>query len=127
MKEGNQNKEKSLLSLISQATKSESRSNSEHQVKNLSQSVLGLLRYSWILLELLFFNLKGKKGWGEDGGKRKILPEKGEGLRRYSYGPMHFKVLAILMNICINFLLSSKMALKIKDILLRNLFKLTIA
>ena len=125
MKEEYQNKVKYLLSLIPQATKSETRSNFEHQVKNLSKSVLGLLRYSWILLELLFFKLKGKKGWGEDGDKSKILPEKGEGLRRYSYGPMQFKVLVILMNICINFLLSSKMALKIKDILLRNLFKLT--
>ena len=46
-----------------------------------------------------FLQVEGEKGWGEDGGKSKILPEKGEGLRRYSYGPMQFKVLVISMNI----------------------------
>ena len=34
-------------------------------------------------MELLFFKLRGKKGWGEDRGKSKILPEKGEDLRSY--------------------------------------------
>ena len=34
-------------------------------------------------MELLFFKLRGKEGWGEDRGKSKTLPEKGEDLRSY--------------------------------------------